>query len=110
MKKVYIIGKVTGEDPTACRKKFNERALLLEKSGYKAIIPLDLVSETDTWHEAMRKCIREMLVCEGVSPLPDTWQSAGGMMEFNISQRLKMLVVLPTIEAFKEFKEFYTIV
>jgi hypothetical protein len=39
-----------------------------------------------------------MLTCDKINPLPDTWYSRGGMIEFNLSQTLNMPVIIPETE------------
>lgn len=93
--KVYIIGKVTGEDYLTCFKKFQEREELLKSHGYRVANPMRLVPLNTGWVLAMKICLTEMLRCTYVSPLPDTWDSRGAKIEFELSQSLKMPVVIP---------------
>lgn len=75
--------------------KFLERENALLAAGYLPINPMRVVPRGTDWVTAMKLAIPAMLACDKVSPLPDTWISKGGMMEFNLSQQLKMSIVIP---------------
>lgn len=100
--RAYIIGKVedlSGDDYYAfVLQKFATREKLLCAMGFVVVNPVKLVPRDAKWCDAMKVCITAMLSCDKVSPLPDTWFSEGGMIEFNLSQKLKMPIVIPTEE------------
>lgn len=98
MLKVYIMGKVTGEDPATCRQKFLKREEQLKSMGYDVVNPINLVDISSNWADAMRICITEMMQCDCVSPLSDVLFSKGGLLELNLSRMLEMTIVLPQDE------------
>lgn len=99
---VYIIGKVgdlTDDDYyQSVFDKFARREKILCSMGFAVVNPMRMIPRDSIWREAMKKCITAMLSCDKVSPLPDTWYSEGGIIEFNLSQKLQMPVVLPEKE------------
>lgn len=95
MRKIYIMGKVTGEDPATCRSKFLKREKQLKSMGYNVVNPVNLVDISSNWEDAMRICLSEMMQCDCVSPLPDVWYSKGGLLELYVSRNLNMPIVIP---------------
>ena len=94
------VGDISNDDDkyNICVEKFARREKALQTEGYETINPMRIVTRGKDWNEAMRICITIMLECDCVSPLPDTWYSVGGMIEFELSQRLKMPIVMPKSE------------
>jgi hypothetical protein len=92
---VYIMGKVTGEDYYACWNKFQEREDELRKLDLMPINPMRMVSKDIDWVSAVKFLIPLMLQCKYVSPLPCTWGSREAIIEFNLSQELKMPIIIP---------------
>jgi hypothetical protein len=91
------VGDLNNDDDAyiLCCLKFEKRAEELRKMGYVAVSPMQIVARGTEWVQAMKICIPAMLDCEGVSPLPDTWNSTGGLIEFNLSQQLRMPIIIP---------------
>ena len=93
--KIYIAGKVTGEDLAKCTMKFGIAQMELEKAGFEAINPLEVVGDWKaTWEAAMKKCIKALVDCDAVYFLPDARQSPGAMYELEIANKLN----IPTAE------------
>jgi len=88
MKKIYICGKVTG-DPNYY-KKFLEEEDRLYSLGYYPVNPAAFISANEEWAKAMRTAIREMLLCDGVSLLPDWKKSKGAKIEVQLAKKLGM--------------------
>jgi len=78
MKKIYIAGKVTG-DPNYY-EKFLKEEKRLRSYGYESINPAAAVPSTEDWAKAMRTTVRLMLLCDGVSLLPDWKKSKGAKL------------------------------
>jgi hypothetical protein len=101
--RVYIMGKVgdlsDDEYHASVYQKFEDREKTLISMGFNVVNPLKIVPRDLPWCEAMKVCLSAMLSCDKISPLPDTWYSTGGMIEFNLSQTLKMPVVIPETES-----------
>lgn len=103
--KIYIIGKITGLDYYQCWRKFEQRENQLLDMGYRVVNPMRLVPKDTEWITAMKICIAEMTRCHGVSPLPDTWDSKGALIEFNLSRMLEMPIVIPEEPTYRLDKE-----
>jgi len=88
MKKIYICGKVTG-DPKY-QNKFLEEENRLFSLGYTPYNPAACIPSKVKWSEAMRMAIRLMLLCDGVSLLPDWRKSKGARIEARLARDLGM--------------------
>ena len=88
MKKIYISGKITGD--ANYRAKFTEEANRLLSFGYEPVNPAALVLTEVSWEDAMKTVLREMLLCEGVSLLPDWVESKGAIIEKRLALELGM--------------------
>jgi hypothetical protein len=88
MKRIYVCGKITG-DPNY-REKFFEEDERLHACGYEPVDPASFIATNEPWEKAMRTAIRAMLLCDGVSLLPD-WKSSKGA---KIEKRLALDVGL----------------
>ena len=94
--KVYICGKVTGEPERDCKFKFMLRARYLRDCGHEVVVPTEIVPFDADWKEAMRICIAALVTCEAISPLSDTLNSKGAMLEWQIAQPLGLKVIIPS--------------
>ena len=86
MKKIYICGKVTGD--LYYREKFRKEENRLFSLGYYPINPAALVSSRAEWAIAMKTVLRTMLLCDGVSLLPDWKKSRGAKIEARLAREL----------------------
>jgi ribosomal protein L13E len=88
LKKIYISGRVTGDDDYV--KKFSKAARRLDKAGYRAENPVNFVttSEKAVWQKAMRVVLKIMLFCDGVALLPDWQESKGARIEERLAREL----------------------
>ena len=88
MKRIYICGKVTG-DPDYDIKFLKEENRLFSL-GYEPVNPAAFISRTEEWSKAMKMAIGKMLLCDGVSLLPDWKKSEGAKIESRLARELKM--------------------
>jgi hypothetical protein len=86
MKKIYICGKVTGDPDYG--KKFLKEENRLYSFGYNPVNPTAFISPTEEWQLAMKMAIRAMLLCDGVSLLPDWKKSKGAKIEERLAREL----------------------
>jgi hypothetical protein len=86
MKKIYICGKVTG-DPNYY-EKFMKEENRLYSLGYDPFNPAACILRNEEWPKAMRIAIRMMLLCDGVSLLPDYKRSKGAKIEAGLARDL----------------------
>lgn len=90
-KKIYIAGKVTGEEIAKCTMKFGGVQAELEEMGFEAVNPLEVVGTfKTTWEAAMKKCITALMDCDAVLFLPCASDSEGARLEFIIAERVKI--------------------
>jgi len=88
MKNIYICGKVSG-DPDYDIKFLKEENRLFSL-GYEPVNPAAFISRKEEWSKAMRTAIRAMLLCDGVSLLPDWKKSKGAKIEARLARELGM--------------------
>jgi len=88
MKRIYICGKVSG-DPDY-DKKFLKEENRLFSLGYEPVNPAAFISRKEEWSKAMRTAIRAMLLCDGVTLLPDWKKSKGSKIEVRLARELGM--------------------
>ena len=88
MKHIYICGKIIG-DPNY-QEKFQMEKDRLESFGYIAVNPTAFVPASDPWPKAMKTAIRAMLLCDGISLLPDWKESKGAKIEVALAKKLGM--------------------
>jgi hypothetical protein len=86
--KVYIAGKVTGENYADCVAKFNAQAEILSKQGYEVVNPMDIVPEGTDWKTAMQICITELMYCNAFYMLSDWRFSRGAKIELQLALAL----------------------
>jgi len=90
MKRIYICGKVTG-DPDY-KKKFLKEENRLFSLGYEPVNPAVIVPSNKDWSSAMKTVLRAMLLCDGVSLLPDWKKSKGAKIEVRLARELSIEV------------------
>ena len=88
MKKIYIAGKITGDKNYY--KKFLSEEDRLYDLGYEPVNPAAIIEPNIIWPEAMKITIRKMLLCDGVSLLPDWKKSRGAKIEARLARELGM--------------------
>ena len=104
-KKIYIAGKISGEDPTKCAGKFLKAENEIEFQGFEAINPLKIVGTWDTtWEDAMRKCIAALMTADAILLLPDWADSRGARIEQDIAFRVKIRLLVSTRDLQKRVK------
>jgi hypothetical protein len=90
-KKIYIAGKVTGENREACIAKFKKAQQEIEALGHEAVNPIEVVGDWEaSWADAMKKCIRALVDSDGIFLLRDFHKSTGAMMERSLAYDLKI--------------------
>jgi hypothetical protein len=90
-KKIYIAGKVTGENKEDCIAKFAQAKSTLEARGFEAINPIEVVGDWNTpWDKAMKLCVAKLTECDGILLLEDWVTSKGARIEFDIATQLNI--------------------
>lgn len=95
--KVYISGKITGEDPVACKLKFlNMQVRLLTMGVHTVINPKNIgITDSWTWKEAMERCMRVLRENANTIVMLDDWcNSKGSMEEYDYALNHNYLIVM----------------
>ena len=81
--KVYIAGKITGEDPEVCKLKFDAVETKLKMLGVDTVInPLNLgIPISWTWKEARELCLKVLKEKANTIVLLRDWTSSEGALE-----------------------------
>ena len=104
MKKIYIVGKVTGLPIESVLKKFATAQMEIENLNFKAVNPIAVVNDWQcNWHTAMKLCIKALTDCDAIVALDDSKYSEGAQLELTIAKRLDILIFYG-IEDLKKFK------
>jgi hypothetical protein len=86
MKKIYIAGKVTGEEPTACAAKFEAVERYLVAKGWQVFNPIKIVDNpNEVWQVAMDKCIDALNQANAIFMLPCAIDSKGAQIELDFA-------------------------
>lgn len=95
-KKIYIAGKVSGENREDCLAKFAQAQASIEKRNFEALSPMQIVSNPNTpWNVAMKMCIAQLLEADAMVILPDWHLSQGAIVEKDLAMKLG----IPVFEA-----------
>lgn len=92
MAKVYIAGPMTGY-PELNYPAFAEAAARLRKLGFEVISPAELNDVSETYLNAMRKDIIELVNCHHILMLQGWQASKGATLEHHIATVLGIEVI-----------------
>ena len=94
MKRVYIAGRISGQENTA-RLRFAAAEEHLRAAGYDPVNPMKLPHDHDKrWTNYMRECLRALLNCDAIWLLEDWEDSPGARMELELAGRLGMPILI----------------
>lgn len=82
--KVYVAGKVSGEDRDKCRYKFGYNSTKLREQGHKVINPFAMFDDMRggfSKEDEMTICFAAITVCDAVYMLADWHESEGAKAE-----------------------------
>lgn len=91
--KIYIAGKISGEDYRECFEKFKTAYRQAINMGFEPINPMLFTTDEMSWNECMRIVLRKMLECDSILLLPDYHKSKGAMIEYELAQKLEMNII-----------------
>jgi len=93
MKRVYIAGKVSGEEYEKCVAKFTDAADRLKSSGMIPVNPMNFVPKDMDWKGAMKLCIRSLVTCDYMLLLDDWKESKGAKLERSLAVVLGIPII-----------------
>ena len=92
--KVYIAGKITGEDRAAVMEKFDAASCKLWKEGHLPFNPSVLPDYEDVDHaDYMHVCYAMIDVCDAIYMLKDWQTSAGARSELQYAAEWKKKIM-----------------
>lgn len=93
MEKIYIAGKVSGEPYEETKLKFKKAQETIEKLGYEAVNPLEVVGTPDIdWEDAMKLCIKSLMDCRYLVALDDWKKSTGAKLEVKLCKKVGIVI------------------
>lgn len=100
--KIYISGKISGENLTQCWQKFLSHENKLLKEGHEPVNPFkihgfesiaDIEKSNKTYNELIRACVKSLMDCDQLLMLPCWQTSKGAMIERDIALKTGIEVV-----------------
>lgn len=81
--KIYISGKITGEETETCKRKFAAMDSKLKKMGVRTVInPMNIgIPVSWTWEEAMDLCMRILKEKANTIVMLNDWSTSKGAKE-----------------------------
>ena len=86
--KIFVSGKISGEDYYMAYRKFSDAEKHLESLGYKVVNPMVLCKKHWSWLRCMAVCLWHLVGCKGIYQLPDWRLSRGARIEYRIAKLL----------------------
>jgi hypothetical protein len=93
--KIYISGKITGENMDYARTRFENAANKFIENGHEVINPFD-INEYDpfkTWEMYMKEDIKALVDCDAIRMLRGWHKSKGAKLEFYIAVKLGLTIL-----------------
>ena len=112
MKKVYIAGKITGENKVKCIEKFYAAHQKIHTLGFEVFNPMqfNIPWETSS-NKALEMCFPILDRAEILYVLPDWRQSKGALREINRFQARKQgPVFFEAEEGYKKLSEYSSLI
>lgn len=101
--KIYIAGKITGEEPTPCMEKFAKAETRLRQMGAQPVNPFKLgIPHHFTFEESKPFNFKALRFCSAIFMLNDYVNSPGAMVEIDEAQRLGLDIFYEQQEGYEE--------
>lgn len=106
--RIYIAGKISGENPAATEEKFAAARNYLKEKYSQVIDPYQLIKEKNElivlsggrpWDDIndrqsiLKFCIWNLMDCQAIYLLPDWQESRGALIEAQIAKALDMEII-----------------
>lgn len=92
-KRLYIAGKVTGEDYDFCFRKFKAAEELMDSVGFIVFNPMKFIPKDADWKSAMQVCIATLMQMDVVYALKDWHYSKGAKLELKIAEAFNIEII-----------------
>ncbi|MDR0250540.1 MAG: DUF4406 domain-containing protein [Burkholderiales bacterium] len=94
MKRIYISGPMTGL-PYLNFPAFHNEAARLRTLGYDVVSPAEINQNKNiAWHDALRKDLQALLVCDTLALLEGWQRSEGAHLEMHVAHRVGIAIVV----------------
>ena len=93
--KIYLSGKVTGENYAETLVKFKKYEQKLQALGHEVVNPVSHIKSTEPWESAMKQAINLMMECDTIFLIEDWIHSNGAKVEFELAHKLKYDILTP---------------
>ncbi len=91
--KIYIAGKVSGEDRRKVFLKFMVAEKYLSAKGYDVENPVRFCASEWPWQQCMRRCITRLMECDEIYLLKDWRMSRGARLEHFVALKMGMKII-----------------
>jgi hypothetical protein len=93
--KIYIAGKITGENPIDCFAKFEAAEKIFIEQGFEVVNPMKVITDPKTpWIDCMEQLIPILSECTHFHPMPCVNDSRGGRIELSIAKSMKLQIII----------------
>lgn len=84
--KVYISGKITGEEIGKVFLKFSSAEYYIKNRKHDVVNPMRITSQSWTWEQCMKVCIDQLITCDAIYMLKNWQFSTGATLEHQIAK------------------------
>ena len=91
--KVFISGKISGEEYLVAYGKFSNAERMLQQMGYATVNPMKICKKNWSWLRCMAKCLWAIMFCDKVYQLEDWQESRGARIEYKWAKLLRKRIL-----------------
>ena len=91
--KVFISGKISGEEYYVAYGKFANAERVLASMGYEVVNPMKICKRDWSWVRCMIKCLWAIMWCDKIYQLPDWKESKGARIEYKWAKLLRKRIL-----------------
>ena len=91
--KVFISGKISGEEYYVAYGKFANAERVLASMGYEVVNPMKICKRDWSWVRCMIKCLWAIMWCDKIYQLPDWKESKGARIEYKWAKILNKRIL-----------------